>query len=104
MRSKTKEAREVLVQAMDQLSLEQPNDEYWYAFGRIAEEFGENQIAETDYKKVKKQGGEQPANVNLHLGTKAAAADAGGAAGVPDHSSNLMSPGPASKRDATFCR
>jgi hypothetical protein len=36
------------------LSLGQPNDEYWYAFGRIAEEFGENQIAETEYKKLKK--------------------------------------------------
>jgi hypothetical protein len=31
-----------------------PNDEYWYAFGRIAKEFGENQIAETEYKKLKK--------------------------------------------------
>ena len=51
---KTKEAREMLVQAMDQLSLDAPDDNYWYAFGRIAEQYGENQFAMNDYEKVKK--------------------------------------------------
>ena len=51
---KTKEAKEVLIQGMDQLSQAEPSGEYWYAFGRIAEQFGEKQIAEADYKKVKK--------------------------------------------------
>ena len=44
---KTKEAREVLIQAMDALSLDEPDDNYRYAFGRIAEQYGELQTAET---------------------------------------------------------
>lgn len=51
---KTKEAREVLIQGMDQLSLDQPEENYWYAFGRIAEQYGENDAAAADYKQVKK--------------------------------------------------
>ena len=53
---KTKEAREVLVQAMDQLNLEEPDANYWYAFGRIAEQYGENEVATADYNRVKKPG------------------------------------------------
>jgi tetratricopeptide (TPR) repeat protein len=51
---KAKEAREVLVQAMDILSLDEPTEAYWYGFGRIAEQYGEDQIALTDYEKVAK--------------------------------------------------
>jgi tetratricopeptide (TPR) repeat protein len=51
---KTKEAREVLIQAMDQLDLTEPKGEYWYAFGRIAEELGEWQVATADYRKITK--------------------------------------------------
>jgi hypothetical protein len=46
---KTKEAREVLVQAMDSLNLVEPDDNYWYAFGRIAEQYGEYESAKGDY-------------------------------------------------------
>lgn len=53
---KTKEAREVLIQAMDQLNEEEPDPNYWYAFGRIAEQYGENEVATADYKRVKKPG------------------------------------------------
>jgi tetratricopeptide (TPR) repeat protein len=53
---KTKEAREVLIQAMDQLNEEEPDSNYWYAFGRIAEQYGENEVATSDYKRVKKPG------------------------------------------------
>jgi tetratricopeptide (TPR) repeat protein len=53
---KTKEAREVLVQAMDQLNLEEPDPNYWYAFGRLAEQYGENEVATADYNRVKKPG------------------------------------------------
>jgi tetratricopeptide (TPR) repeat protein len=53
---KTKEAREVLIQAMDQLNLEEPDPNYWYAFGRIAEQYGENEVATADYEQVKKPG------------------------------------------------
>ena len=51
---KTKEAREVLVQAMDSLGLDEPDDNYWYAFGRIAEDYGERDVAIADYARVKK--------------------------------------------------
>jgi hypothetical protein len=51
---KTKEAREVLIQAMDQLFLDEPNDAYWYAFGRIAEQYGEKEVAAEDYAKLKR--------------------------------------------------
>ena len=50
---KTKEAREVLLRSMDDLNLDEPNDDYWYAFGRIAEQYGERDIATADYKKLK---------------------------------------------------
>jgi len=50
---KTKEAREVLLQAMDALYLDEPDDNYSYAFGRIAEQYGEWQSAEAYYKAVK---------------------------------------------------
>jgi len=48
---KTKEAREVLVQAMDALNLDEPDGNYWYAFGRIAEQYGERELAIADYRR-----------------------------------------------------
>jgi tetratricopeptide (TPR) repeat protein len=51
---KTQEAREVLVQAMDALGLDEPDDNYWYAFGRIAEQYGLTDVAVADYKKIEK--------------------------------------------------
>jgi tetratricopeptide (TPR) repeat protein len=51
---KTKEAREVLVQAMDSSKLDEPDDSYFYAFGSIAEQFGERNAAIADYERVKK--------------------------------------------------
>ncbi|HEV2102436.1 MAG TPA: DUF3857 domain-containing protein [Candidatus Acidoferrum sp.] len=51
---KTKEARDVLLQAMDKLNFDEPDDNYWYAFGRIAEQYGEQKIAAEDYHKVEK--------------------------------------------------
>jgi hypothetical protein len=50
----TKEAREVLIQAMDALKLDEPEDNSWYAFGRIAEQYGETSVAAADYKRIKK--------------------------------------------------
>ena len=35
---KTKEAHDLLLRAMDELNLDEPDDDYWYAFGRIAEQ------------------------------------------------------------------
>ncbi len=51
---KTKEARDLLLKSMDDLNLDEPNDDYWYALGRIAEQYGERDIAMADYRKLEK--------------------------------------------------
>lgn len=51
---KTKEAREVLVQAMDLLGMDELDANYWYGFGRIAEQYGELEVAKKDYEQAKK--------------------------------------------------
>jgi tetratricopeptide (TPR) repeat protein len=51
---KTNEARDLLLRSMDDLNLDEPNDDYWYAFGRIAEQYGEREIAIADYRKLEK--------------------------------------------------
>lgn len=51
---KTKEARELLLHAMDDLNLDEPNDDFWYAFGRIAEQYGERETAIADYRKLER--------------------------------------------------
>ena len=51
---KTKEAREVLVQAMDLLGIDELDANYWYGFGRIAEQYGEQEVAKADYEQAKK--------------------------------------------------
>jgi transglutaminase-like putative cysteine protease/tetratricopeptide (TPR) repeat protein len=58
---KTQEAREVLIQAMDALDLDEPDDNYLYAFGRIAEQYGERDIATALYSRVAKP--ERPAEM-----------------------------------------
>ena len=51
---KTKEAHDLLLRGMDDMNLDEPNDAYWYAFGRIAEQYGERDIAIADYRKLEK--------------------------------------------------
>ena len=51
---KTKEAHDLLLRAMDELNLDEPNDDYWYAFGRIAEQYGERDTAIADYRKLER--------------------------------------------------
>ena len=51
---KTKEAYQLLIQAMDRENLEEPNPDFWFAFGRIAEQYGETQAALADYARVTK--------------------------------------------------
>ncbi|MGA8085892.1 MAG: DUF3857 domain-containing protein [Terracidiphilus sp.] len=51
---KTKEAHDLLLRAMDDLNLVEPDDDYWYAFGRIAEQYGERDAAISDYRKLEK--------------------------------------------------
>lgn len=50
----TKDAREVLLRAMDDWDLIEPNDQIWYVLGRIAEQYGEREIAIADYRKLEK--------------------------------------------------
>lgn len=51
---KTKEAHDLLLRAMDDLNLDEPNDDYWYAFGRIAEQYGERDVAIADYRRLQR--------------------------------------------------
>jgi tetratricopeptide (TPR) repeat protein/transglutaminase-like putative cysteine protease len=50
----TKDAHDVLLRAMDVWNLDEPNDEVWYVLGRIAEQYGEREIAIADYRKLEK--------------------------------------------------
>ena len=50
----TKDAREVLLRAMDDWNLDEPNEEIWYVLGRIAEQYGERDIAIADYRRLTK--------------------------------------------------
>jgi len=49
---RTKEAREVLLQALDVLGADEPESNSWYTLGRIAEQDGEEGVAIADYAKV----------------------------------------------------
>ena len=40
-----------------ELNLDEPNGDYWYALGRIAEQYGEREVAVADYRKVEKPEG-----------------------------------------------
>jgi transglutaminase-like putative cysteine protease/tetratricopeptide (TPR) repeat protein len=80
---KTKEAREILIQAMDQLNLDEPESNYWYGFGRIAEQYGETEVAMANYKQVKKPNkAAQVPGSSYRLAQNRLAAMRGAAAGV----------------------
>lgn len=51
---KTKEARDVLIEAMDLANMADLEPNTWYAFGRIAEQYGERDVAIADYKQIEK--------------------------------------------------
>jgi transglutaminase-like putative cysteine protease/tetratricopeptide (TPR) repeat protein len=51
---RTKEARDVFLKAMDLADLDEPDESFWYGFGRIAEQCGERDLAIAYYKKVTK--------------------------------------------------
>ena len=50
----TKDAHDLLLRAMDDWNLDEPDDNVWYVLGRIAEQYGERDIAVADYRKLKK--------------------------------------------------
>jgi len=51
---KTKEARELLLRAMDSGGFDEPNEPIWYGFGRIAEDYGLPAVALSLYQRVGK--------------------------------------------------
>jgi tetratricopeptide (TPR) repeat protein len=51
---KTSQARELLLKAMDVAEMEEPNSEVWFGFGKIAEQYGENDAARVMYSRVEK--------------------------------------------------
>ena len=44
----------MLVQAMDLENLDEPDGPFWYAFGRVAEQYGEREAALANYERVTK--------------------------------------------------
>jgi tetratricopeptide (TPR) repeat protein/transglutaminase-like putative cysteine protease len=55
----TAEARAALLQRMTTLAQDEPDDDEWYTFGRIAEKLGLNDEAVTMYKRLKKPRNER---------------------------------------------
>lgn len=51
---KLKEARDLLLQAMNANHLREPDSSIWYGFGRIAEQLGETSVAAERYRRVEK--------------------------------------------------
>jgi len=49
---KTKEARELLLRAMDSVGIDEPNEPIWFGFARIAEEYGLASTALSLYQRV----------------------------------------------------
>jgi tetratricopeptide (TPR) repeat protein len=62
------EARSVMLQTMDLMALDEPDGAIWLAFGRIAQECGENETALAAYRKVKakqREGDDTTSNYRL---------------------------------------
>jgi tetratricopeptide (TPR) repeat protein len=58
----TKEARDLLLRAMDAAGLEEPNEAIWLGLGRIAEQYGMSDVALALYAKVSKTPDALPAS------------------------------------------
>jgi len=59
---KTSQARELLLKAMDDMHLEEPNSEIWFGMGLIAEQYGAADAAEKMFARVEKPKREYPAS------------------------------------------
>jgi tetratricopeptide (TPR) repeat protein len=51
---KVSQAQGLLLKAMDLASMEEPDSEIWFGFGKLAEQYGESQAAQTIYARVEK--------------------------------------------------
>ena len=56
---KTKEARELLLQAMNNAGMDQPDEAVWYGFARVAEDYGLLDVALSLYSRVGKVKNEE---------------------------------------------
>ena len=54
------QARELLLKAMDAAKLEEPDSEVWFAYGKIAEQYGETEAARIMYARVEKPESASP--------------------------------------------
>ena len=54
---KPKEARDLLLQAMTTFGLDEPDDAMWFAFGLVAEAYGDTETALSDFGRVTKSAG-----------------------------------------------
>lgn len=52
VKGKTKEARDLLIRAMDLQGIEQPDEAIWFGFGLIAEQYGLKDVALSLYRRV----------------------------------------------------
>ena len=57
---KTREAHDLLLQAMDAGGMDEPDGAVWYGFGRIAEQYGENDAAIAAYARVEIPAKDEP--------------------------------------------
>jgi tetratricopeptide (TPR) repeat protein len=49
------EARKLILEGMDEIGLDEPNEAAWYVFGRIAEQYGQTDAAVSAYKRTKQK-------------------------------------------------
>jgi tetratricopeptide (TPR) repeat protein len=64
---KTKEARELLLKAMDSAGMSQPDDSVWYGFARVAEDYGLTEVALSLYQRVGKTKGDDTPTSTYNL-------------------------------------
>lgn len=68
VKGKTKEARDLLIRAMDLQGIEQPDEAIWFGFGLIAEQYGLNDVALSLYRRVEAVPASMPGSTyNLAL-------------------------------------
>ena len=58
------EARKLILAAMDEIGLEEPDEVSWYVFGRIAEQYGQTDAALAAYRRVRPKEPEDPLATN----------------------------------------
>jgi hypothetical protein len=57
---KSSQARDLLLKATDAIHIEEPNDQVWFGFGLIAEQYGVRDAAEDMYGRVEKRKVDYP--------------------------------------------